>query len=488
MGRRKLITQKELNAIMKSKNPHIYFFVFSIFFLIGAIILFCINDLEFLGCGPLLLSLVFFITALCVKPQKEEKEQDIESKPTNTTVSQPQAAEKPRYDFFAKDTVIDAPYLKKLIEAQKYVSKPYRQPYDGMESERLLFVDYNEKTHSAKATYEVTKYYRTVERYVQQNYQRTPIYSALKSKVKQYTKTYKLTNNNLANLNSEFSYSNQHLYLDLIVALNNPLLVPYHFFLISLGKQLEIAINYNEYLIKDAEKTHENLKFDAESKIKILFSKIELTKKPLEKWRSKLGKLKAKFEKKPSPKLENKIIEIEDAIGEVVSFVNQSQQEIGKLQKDVSISENSTKAKTNDIKDHIKQIRNTYHSLLKKFKPLQIEATDANDFTPLSALAGMEYTKIIGCYVLRNTENNRCYVGQSKDVMKRLKQHFKGTVPHNVIFAEDYYSSKVTDKEWLFEFKIIPCETKDELDQTEKLLIEEYDAFTTGYNGTHGNS
>ena len=86
-----------------------------------------------------------------------------------------------------------------------------------------------------------------------------------------------------------------------------------------------------------------------------------------------------------------------------------------------------------------------------------------------------------------NNENGKCYVGQSKDVLKRLRQHFKGTEPINIIFANDYYSSSFVKKEDLFSVKIIPCQTKDELDRTERKLIEEYGARQTGYNSTVGN-
>jgi hypothetical protein len=72
-------------------------------------------------------------------------------------------------------------------------------------------------------------------------------------------------------------------------------------------------------------------------------------------------------------------------------------------------------------------------------------------------------------------------------VIKRIRQHFKGTVPNNVIFAEDYFKSTLEDKGTLFKIKIIECETKDELDRTEKQLIEDYDAWNNGYNGTSGN-
>lgn len=73
--------------------------------------------------------------------------------------------------------------------------------------------------------------------------------------------------------------------------------------------------------------------------------------------------------------------------------------------------------------------------------------------------------------------------------MKRVcKQHFNGTEPKNIIFAEDYYTSKLEDKRDLFEVKIVRLSTKDELDRTEMELIEKYDSFNNGYNRTAGNS
>lgn len=112
--------------------------------------------------------------------------------------------------------------------------------------------------------------------------------------------------------------------------------------------------------------------------------------------------------------------------------------------------------------------------------------SDNVTFTPLKILSGMSYTKISGCFVIRNRENNKCYVGQSTDVIKRLKQLFKGTVPTNMVFAEDYYSSQ--DKENLFEFMISPQNSKDKLDSVQRELIEEYNAFNSGYNGTSGKT
>ena len=90
-------------------------------------------------------------------------------------------------------------------------------------------------------------------------------------------------------------------------------------------------------------------------------------------------------------------------------------------------------------------------------------------------------------YIIHNKEKDKYYVGQSKDIIKRINQHFKGVVPNNPIFAEDYYYSTYNNKDDIFEIKIIKCETKDELDSLEKRLIYEYDAKNSGYNGTNGN-
>ena len=74
-------------------------------------------------------------------------------------------------------------------------------------------------------------------------------------------------------------------------------------------------------------------------------------------------------------------------------------------------------------------------------------------------------------------------------MLKRVcKQHFDGTNVKNIIFAEDYYCSQLENKDNLFEVRIIRLNTKDEMDQKEKELIEEYDSFNNGYNGTNGNN
>ena len=134
------------------------------------------------------------------------------------------------------------------------------------------------------------------------------------------------------------------------------------------------------------------------------------------------------------------------------------------------------------------EIIKEFNKKISHVKPLLTYANPSPDFIPLKKLVGSEYQKIIGCYVIHNKEKDKYYVGQSKDVYKRiLRDHFNGTEVKNIIFAEDYFSSQYENKDDIFEVKIIRCSTKDELDSTEASLIEEYDSFRNGYNSTSGN-
>ena len=121
-----------------------------------------------------------------------------------------------------------------------------------------------------------------------------------------------------------------------------------------------------------------------------------------------------------------------------------------------------------------------------KLLPEQANINNNGKFIPLKELSSFEYRKIRGCYIIRNRELDKYYVGQSKDIIKRLKTHFIQTKPHNYIFYEDWFNSKFENKEDLFEFKIIENNTID-LDILEKNLIEKYDSKNRGYNLTKGN-
>jgi len=86
-----------------------------------------------------------------------------------------------------------------------------------------------------------------------------------------------------------------------------------------------------------------------------------------------------------------------------------------------------------------------------------------------------------GVYIIWNRTKDKHYVGQSKNLGKRLNQHFTNGEVKNVIFAKDWYAGDD------FFYKYYLCQTKDELDALEKEKIEEYNSFGKGYNSTGGN-
>lgn len=87
----------------------------------------------------------------------------------------------------------------------------------------------------------------------------------------------------------------------------------------------------------------------------------------------------------------------------------------------------------------------------------------------------------VGVYVLFNEWRNKAYVGQSKKVIQRVKQHLSGRGN-----GDAYADMKNGDS-----FKIFLYPLKDsgyyDIDEFEKSLILLFHANTTGYNRTQGN-
>lgn len=109
-----------------------------------------------------------------------------------------------------------------------------------------------------------------------------------------------------------------------------------------------------------------------------------------------------------------------------------------------------------------------------------------NLFVPLKVAMSRSEFSWPGCYVIRNRNNGKCYVGRSNDVHRRLHEHFRGTVPQKSNFFEDYYSCSPSTRSELFEVRVYFVQDEDELSQLERELIARYDSFLHGYNRNTG--
>jgi len=393
----------------------------------------------------------------------------------------------------------------RLIEYNSSLSTKAEPQY------RIIDFDFDITSRIANIQIEEKKYYRTIERYVTQNYQKYPIYSDWKSKCKIIKKRIKLTNREIENLNINDDKIINNFCDEIIIKMNYEDLVPSWFITKYLYQEMDEEINNlnieRDRLVRESKDKIDKLNSDS-AELQIT---IEETKTETKKTERKLNKIKNKIQKinnsKPSIILyiitfsiyyfltsSKRLTYLNNKADTLSNFINNQNTEIQNLNRqilnnniNVELNNQRIKSITNDYNDKIKNTGEHYLSKIKETQPLEETFSDKDSFTPLKYFVGYEYKKTIGCYIIRNTENNRVYVGQSKDIYRRIKQHFKGTEPKNIIFAEDYFTSKIDNKEDLFEIKIIPLETKDELDKTERELIKHYDACNSGYNGTKGN-
>lgn len=401
--------------------------------------------------------------------------------------------------------------IKKIKQQNEVINSSRNSEKEMPPKYNLVSVDFNEISRVARLEFiEYTKY-RKIERYITRNYVRYPIYGDWNEKSKTIKKTIKLTNEILENLDHNSDFLIDKFACEIIERLNNPDLVPSWLIKLLLNEQLNDEVNLNHKNLDEYLKNNDSKISAIDMEMKRYIGSKQYYSKVKEKFVRKSQRIQKRisflekrslyiivsiftlgifaiFNRKnnllaKSGSYENKILDL---------IINLKAYEltISKLDKEIIEIKNDSEREKEKVSKENWQITNKTNIDIDSIKPLSTSINSGvEDFIPLKELTGMEYEKIVGCYVIRNVELNKCYVGQSKDVLKRiLKEHFSGIKVHNIVFAKDYYSSSIENKSDLFEVKIIRLNTKDELDAMEKTLIEKYDSFNSGYNGTNGNS
>ena len=377
---------------------------------------------------------------------------------------------------------------EKLIQVQEnIIGSLYNEDYS------ILEFKYFETTHSVKITFEKTERYRTIARYIQRDYQRYPVYSDWKYKHSKISKSLKINNVALEELRNNSDYLISHFAFEIIIRLNREDFVPSWAWrkIYDFEESKKIVPLKNKIL--ETQKKYYQIIEDLNSKVSLNDTNIAVLAKKLSKIENKIEKNAFKLEqlktklfvwilKTKGNRLTKKLNKIKTPHDELVS-------ENKKLNLQITQNKEEQDKQILNFKSKIEEIQQQYEEIKKTIVKLPSNITNFNgdnSFLPLSQVALFKYEKINGVYVIKNNEKEKYYVGQSKDILKRIKQHFNGTTPKNMKFAEDYFSSE--NKDTLFSVKIIPLRTKDELDATEKSLIEEYDSFANGYNENGGNN
>ena len=91
-----------------------------------------------------------------------------------------------------------------------------------------------------------------------------------------------------------------------------------------------------------------------------------------------------------------------------------------------------------------------------------------------------------GIYKITNIDSNKCYIGKSTNLKKRIADHFKSAIGIKTIADQAVHHEiwKTGFWNWLIE-PIIYCD-KDNLNSMEKYYIEFFDSQNTGYNKNAG--
>ena len=96
-----------------------------------------------------------------------------------------------------------------------------------------------------------------------------------------------------------------------------------------------------------------------------------------------------------------------------------------------------------------------------------------------------------GIYIIKNLINNKVYIGQSKDILRRWQVHRwlgkKETMPRLESHNQIHTAMQELGRE-NFYIEILEECSKEELDDREIYWISYYDSYKNGYNGTTGGS
>lgn len=94
---------------------------------------------------------------------------------------------------------------------------------------------------------------------------------------------------------------------------------------------------------------------------------------------------------------------------------------------------------------------------------------------------------MIGIYCIENNINHKKYIGQSKNIHKRVLQHIndaKNNINKNYEFYHDIIEYGIDS----FSFYVLEECSLQSLEEKEMYYIEKYDTVKNGYNNTYGGS
>ena len=93
-----------------------------------------------------------------------------------------------------------------------------------------------------------------------------------------------------------------------------------------------------------------------------------------------------------------------------------------------------------------------------------------------------------GIYKITNLVTEQCYIGQSRDIATRWKDHCKCGLGIDAPATNALYIAMQENGVWNFSFELLEECSSEQLNEKEKFWIEMYQSKIFGYNATKGGS
>lgn len=131
-----------------------------------------------------------------------------------------------------------------------------------------------------------------------------------------------------------------------------------------------------------------------------------------------------------------------------------------------------------DVKEHLTQPRILNMLIWQTYfqKPMN---TLCNNVLGVSTVTGI--------YKITNQKNGMCYIGQSRNIADRWKQHAKCGLGIDTPANNKLYKAIQEDGIWNFSWELLEKCSGEELDKKEVYYINLYQSYEFGYNSNTGN-
>ena len=98
----------------------------------------------------------------------------------------------------------------------------------------------------------------------------------------------------------------------------------------------------------------------------------------------------------------------------------------------------------------------------------------------------VEITDKPGIYKITYLENDKCYIGKSTNVKKRIADHFKSTIGIASIADQAVHHEILRTGFWNWTIEVLTYCEKDQLNELEKYYIDFFDSINNGFNKNKG--